>query len=136
MIPAIDLLEHYAEYPKSIPSYIEREQRNEGTVTSCSTGIFAFTTMGYPLLTLKVDDKNIPLNNPISIDVHVEGEWYFASNEKIALEGTGESFSEAVEDFKNNVLFLWKHYKKSTVDELTPDAVAEKEYYEGLLQIG
>ncbi len=85
-----------------------------------------------PLWAIGTKTKKHKVSKPIKLHIYSEDNLFFAENETLVIIGTGNSVTEAIDDFCRHVIHFYKYYKKLPVDKVTGDAVRLKKLYEAL----
>lgn len=80
-----------------------------------------------------VKTKRYCTAKPIRVKVYRDDDIFFAENETISVWGAGETQQEAIEDFCEQVLYFFEHYKKIEKSKLSELALKLKEIYKDLL---
>lgn len=93
-----------------------------------------FMSHGYsaPLWTILTKTRKYKVSKPIKVRLYIEDNLFFAESETLVVVGTGESITDAIDDFGQQVIHFYKYYKKLSWDRVTGDAERLKGLYETL----
>ncbi len=93
-----------------------------------------FMAHGYsaPLWSIPTKRKKYKVSKPIKVHIYIEDNLYFVENETLVIVGTGESITDAIDDFGKQIIHFYKYYKKLSWDRVTGDAERLKGLYESL----
>jgi hypothetical protein len=85
-----------------------------------------------PLWTITTETKRYIISKPIKVLIYPEDNLFFAENETLVVIGTGDSATEAINDFCRHVIHFYHYYKRLPLDKATGDAIRLKKLYETL----
>ncbi len=85
-----------------------------------------------PLWFFRADDSALRARKAIAVRIRNEGIYFFAGNETLAIEGTGLSASEAIDDFSFHVTHFYHYYQTLTVEQVSGDAARLKKLFSDL----
>lgn len=85
-----------------------------------------------PLWSVSSQKKRYKLSKPIKVHIYSIGNIFFAENETLVVVGTGDSVTEAIDDFCRHIIHFYQYYKKLSLDKAIGDAVRLKKTYENL----
>lgn len=84
-------------------------------------------------LSVEGDDKLYTSFKPISVNLHRNGNFYFATNDSLNICGNGNSIQEAIDDLASHIVYYFHYYGDLRDDQLTGDAIRLKHLYANLL---
>lgn len=85
-----------------------------------------------PIWSFRADDMALRARKAIAVRIRNEGSYFFAGNETLAIEGTGLSASEAIDDFGFHVTHFYQYYQTLTDEQISGDAVRLKRLFSEL----
>lgn len=93
-----------------------------------------FMAHGYsvPLWSIGTRIKKYKVPKPVKVNIYMEDNLFFAESESLVVVGTGESITDAIDDFGKQIIHFYKYYKKLSWDKVIGDAERLKGLYETL----
>ncbi len=88
----------------------------------------------FPKWTFKTIDFKIFASKPIEVKINRQNRNYFAENESLDIYSIGSSEEEVIEDFCQQLIYFYKHYKELSWDKVIGQAKKLKELYEDIFQ--
>ena len=85
-----------------------------------------------PIWFFRADDRALRARKAIAVRIRNEGIYFFAGNETLAIEGTGLSASEAIDDFGFHVTHFYQYYQTLTDEQVSGEAVRLKRLFSEL----
>ena len=85
-----------------------------------------------PLWIFRTDDASLRSRKAVAVRIRSEGNFVFAGNDSLAIEGTGLTTPEAIDDFCLHVTHFYKYYKGLAAERLTGDALRLKALFSDL----
>ena len=82
-----------------------------------------------PAFTFVLDNIRLNTVKPVTIYVSKGEELWFAENDKLNIYANGRDSVEAINDFTEQLIHFYKHYKSSSEDELLQYARALKQTF-------
>lgn len=82
-----------------------------------------------PKFTFVSDNIRLNAVKPVTIYVSKGEELWFAENDKLNIYANGKDSAEAINDFTEQLIHFYKHYKSSTEDNLLQYARALKKTF-------
>ncbi len=85
---------------------------------------------GYSAPLWSIETKKV--TRPIKVRIYMEDNLFFVENYTLVIIGTGESITDAIDDFSRQVIHFYKYYRRLSWDRVTGDAERLKGLYETL----
>lgn len=82
-----------------------------------------------PIWRFTEDELNLRSKKAIIINVCRSMNHYFAENETLNIFATGDSYLEAIEAFKEHILYFYQHFKSLSSEEVTGEAAEMRESF-------
>ena len=85
-----------------------------------------------PIWIIKSAETELRARKAIAIRIRKDGEYYFAANDTLAIEGTGLSASDAITDFCAHVIHFHSYYQSLSPNQVMGEGVRLKETFAAL----
>jgi hypothetical protein len=113
---------------RSVRPSVETESVSNAPSEIAGAGLFN----SVPIWIIKGVGHELRAKKAIRIRIRKDGDYYFAANETLAIEGTGLTASEAVEDFCTHVTHFHSYYQRFSFDQLMGEATRLKQVFADL----
>ena len=87
-----------------------------------------------PLWKFSTTDMAVISSKPIRVKLSKQENIYYAENEALDVYAYGDSLFEAIEDFCEQVIYFYRHYKNLKPDRVTGEARELKKRYKDLFK--
>jgi len=128
-------LEVHDDLSPSIPDmyrserpFVETESVAGSSAEILGPGLFN----SVPIWIIKSAETELRAKKAIGIRIRKDGDYYFAANDTLAIEGTGTTASEAVADFCVHVTHFHSYYRDLSPDRVMGEAARLKEVFAAL----
>jgi len=88
-----------------------------------------------PIWIIKSAGSVLRARKAIAIRIRKDGDYYFAANDTLAIEGTGLSASDAIADFCTHVIHFHSYYENLSTNQVMGEGARLKEVFYTLFAI-
>jgi hypothetical protein len=120
-----------------IPNDYQRWFTSVSTAADLDTmpNVYEYAASKTPMLRIVIRKKIIIPPKPVSVKISKGEKLFFAENDNLNLYATGETSQEAVQEFCEQLLHFYMHYKKLSWDKVTGEGRRLKEIYNQFTEI-
>ncbi|MBI4639925.1 MAG: hypothetical protein HY731_04485 [Candidatus Tectomicrobia bacterium] len=84
----------------------------------------------FPVWTFTSQQVKVVSSKPIQVHISRGEELFFAENETLRIYATGETMEEVIQDFIEQVIHHYHHYRRTPWERVTGEAAKLKKLYE------
>lgn len=88
-----------------------------------------FARLSVPVWQVCAKGCSLRARKPIAVRVRLDGQFYFAENDRLVVCGSGLKADEALQDFFGQIVHFYRYYRNLRDDQVVGEAAALKQLF-------